>query len=919
MFCPPGSLRSGWCAAALALAVAGSGMAGAQTNGVLELDGHGSYVELSERLGEELTEATIEFWARWDHLGYYSSPLHFGDRTNAVAFNNESVGPIPKAWVQPNENASIAVTGGPLLVPGRWTHFAATLSRDGLQLWVNGVSVATNATPVADAFRRLAPARWLGRSPWEDNGYFRGALDEVRLWSRALPASEIQARLRHPARGDEPGLLAAWQFDGAPASESDRVIWSTGPDRLPAHLRGGARLAPQPWPGSGEVHRLVQISGTVRTSDGVPGPVRMRLWRDGQVDHEFFAQPDGRFLTSFMAEAGKLELEATHGRHGLWQRVDFEAGSNPSLALVLPEAPVITGRVVALDDSPQMHVPVEAWRLAEDGSHRGERLQQVAATDRVGRFELVNLPTGTYAIRCPNRANGASPDEEQICRVHPGSPPISANFRVARVFGGIGWQRFGRAEGLPDNQVHAVAVGPDGSLWVGTTAGLARRSASGFTTWTQADGLPDNLVSALAFDPSGVLWVGTPRGLARRIHERFEPAPGAACPTNLINRLAAAGDGAVWAATETGLARFREGEWRWFGPADGLPCRMVRQLESMADGSVRAVTPAGYVRCTGDRLTLLQDGDSLPGVPMFPLPWTPSLPSWVNDLPQEWRPTSGGGGWIRHLGGLAHFDGGRWTWCWPIGSLREGGVTAIAPDAGQSLWVGTHSGGLWHCDLGGQFSLTEADGLPDRQVTSTARGPDGALWIGTEKGMARWQDDRMQVWSTAEGLPADGVTALLTDRTGRLWAGTRQGLAWFNGTRFVPAPDSPASVVSCLAEDASGKLWISTLEHGIHRRNGLAMDPLVVDGPSEAGYSAVLPARDGAMWMASWSLTRLYRGSRTNYAFAPYASVAGLGGLPIASLAESPDGTLWVGTKGHGLFRWRAGRWDQFTPVDGLA
>ncbi len=52
--------------------------------------------------------------------------------------------------------------------------------------------------------------------------------------------------LRHPARGDGPGLLAAWQFDGAHTNGSDQVTWSTGPGRLLARLRGGARLTSQP-------------------------------------------------------------------------------------------------------------------------------------------------------------------------------------------------------------------------------------------------------------------------------------------------------------------------------------------------------------------------------------------------------------------------------------------------------------------------------------------------------------------------------------------------------------------------------------------------------------------------------------------------------------------------------------------------
>src|SRR5262245_13158297 len=41
----------------------------ASPNRVLELDGAGSYVELPANIFNDLTEATVEVWVRWDDLG----------------------------------------------------------------------------------------------------------------------------------------------------------------------------------------------------------------------------------------------------------------------------------------------------------------------------------------------------------------------------------------------------------------------------------------------------------------------------------------------------------------------------------------------------------------------------------------------------------------------------------------------------------------------------------------------------------------------------------------------------------------------------------------------------------------------------------------------------------------------------------
>jgi ligand-binding sensor domain-containing protein len=72
----------------------------------------------------------------------------------------------------------------------------------------------------------------------------------------------------------------------------------------------------------------------------------------------------------------------------------------------------------------------------------------------------------------------------------------------------------------PLGAVHPLAVAPDGSVFVGTTAGV-RWHRRGIPP---VDFTPDNSplanieVRALFVEPSGVLWVGTPAGV-----NRFDP------------------------------------------------------------------------------------------------------------------------------------------------------------------------------------------------------------------------------------------------------------------------------------------------------------------------------------------------------------------------------------------------------------
>src|SRR5205814_1660740 len=69
--------------------------------------------------------------------------------------------------------------------------------------------------------------------------------------------------------------------------------------------------------------------------------------------------------------------------------------------------------------------------------------------------------------------------------------------------------------GLPQNDVKAVAQTPDGYLWIGTLSGLARFDGVVFTTYRRGHtvGLPSDAINALAVDTEGTMWVGTADGL----------------------------------------------------------------------------------------------------------------------------------------------------------------------------------------------------------------------------------------------------------------------------------------------------------------------------------------------------------------------------------------------------------------------
>ena len=153
--------------------------------------------------------------------------------------------------------------------------------------------------------------------------------------------------------------------------------------------------------------------------------------------------------------------------------------------------------------------------------------------------------------------------------------------RGVSVFSGQVWKNYDAASGPLGSHVFALAVSPkDGDVWMATEAGLARYSLSkaSWRYYTRADGLPADQVRALAFDPKGTLYAGTQCdglviGSAADEYASWQhligptrPSPfpsGSGFPDCRINALLAARDGSVYAGTPSGLAGSQDGGKSW--------------------------------------------------------------------------------------------------------------------------------------------------------------------------------------------------------------------------------------------------------------------------------------------------------------------------------------------------------------------
>ena len=197
------------------------------------------------------------------------------------------------------------------------------------------------------------------------------------------------------------------------------------------------------------------------------------------------------------------------------------------------------------------------------------------------------------------------------------------------VFDGTNWKNYDVPNGPIGERIFKIAVCPvDGDVWLGTSAGLTRYSVSKneWRHYMRADGLPADQVDAIAFDAKGNIFIGTQCdgiamasraadyrtwSLAPTTDEKNPAFTGDGVPSKLINDLLVAKDGTVYAATDGGLAWSHDGGVTWTfrrgkdfadkmkGLAGGPP------KDWLATNAPNDLLPEDYVTC------LAADGQGL--------------------------------------------------------------------------------------------------------------------------------------------------------------------------------------------------------------------------------------------------------------------------------------------------------------------
>lgn len=115
------------------------------------------------------------------------------------------------------------IEGDTEILDGKWHQIVGVFKSDkDRKLYVNGnLEGSDNRRLRYSDMELLTFGRWGDKSP---KSYFKGKIDEIQIWEKALSSSEVQNYYENNPSGNEDGLVAYYKFDeGSGSSIKDEV------------------------------------------------------------------------------------------------------------------------------------------------------------------------------------------------------------------------------------------------------------------------------------------------------------------------------------------------------------------------------------------------------------------------------------------------------------------------------------------------------------------------------------------------------------------------------------------------------------------------------------------------------------------------------------------------------------------------
>ena len=175
--------------------ISGASWATGKNGGALTFDGVNDWVTVPDTASLDLsTGMTIEAWVRPSALGNWrtvAAKERSGGIVYALHASQDQSRPLGQVDIGGEQDAVAATS----LPQNAWSHLATTYDGTTVRLYVNG-AIAGSSTIAGSIPASTGPLHLGGNAIWGE--WFSGSIDDVRVYNRALSASEVQTDMNTP-------------------------------------------------------------------------------------------------------------------------------------------------------------------------------------------------------------------------------------------------------------------------------------------------------------------------------------------------------------------------------------------------------------------------------------------------------------------------------------------------------------------------------------------------------------------------------------------------------------------------------------------------------------------------------------------------------------------------------------------------
>ncbi|MDD3050221.1 MAG: Ig-like domain-containing protein, partial [Candidatus Cloacimonetes bacterium] len=138
-------------------------------------------------------------------------------------------------------------TGAPFPLDGGWHYYTVVKSSDDTRLYINGYLKASRGEPIGNP---AGNSFLIGKQYDPYNEYFKGKIDEIKIWNRALSTHEVRLNMHKIAEINDEYLVSYFQFNDDREDVVDLISGVSG-------TGNGNKVESKIEIGDNEVHSII--------------------------------------------------------------------------------------------------------------------------------------------------------------------------------------------------------------------------------------------------------------------------------------------------------------------------------------------------------------------------------------------------------------------------------------------------------------------------------------------------------------------------------------------------------------------------------------------------------------------------------------------------------------------------------------